>query len=123
MNQECLRLTAMPMALLEQVLNLARVINLMYYKDEDGNTLVIGRIFSLATHSTLSIWYLNNNRDIYPFYEIYILVQFMMSECYNTWPSFDEYLHCYSFDIEHLLLEQICGHKVSGFGSITNKFE
>ncbi|KAM7486315.1 hypothetical protein LguiA_002324 [Lonicera macranthoides] len=34
MNQECLRPTAVPMALLERVLNLARVINIMY-KDED----------------------------------------------------------------------------------------
>ncbi|KAM7486333.1 hypothetical protein LguiA_002342 [Lonicera macranthoides] len=34
MNQECLGSTAVPMALLERVLNLARVINIMY-KDED----------------------------------------------------------------------------------------
>ncbi|KAM7490781.1 hypothetical protein LguiA_033702 [Lonicera macranthoides] len=37
MNQECLRPTVVPMAMLERVLNLARVINILY-KDEDGYT-------------------------------------------------------------------------------------
>lgn len=37
MNQECLRPTAVPMTLLDRVLNLSRVINLLY-KDDDGYT-------------------------------------------------------------------------------------
>ncbi|KAM7490766.1 hypothetical protein LguiA_033687 [Lonicera macranthoides] len=37
MNQECLRPTSVPMALLERVLNLTRVLNIMY-KDGDGYT-------------------------------------------------------------------------------------
>ncbi|KAL7228881.1 hypothetical protein ACSBR2_007551 [Camellia fascicularis] len=36
-NQECLRPTAVPMPLLLRVVNLARVINVLY-KDEDGYT-------------------------------------------------------------------------------------
>lgn len=35
MNQECLSPTAVPMALLDRVMNLARFMNLVY-KDEDG---------------------------------------------------------------------------------------
>ncbi|KAM7493646.1 hypothetical protein LguiB_028255 [Lonicera macranthoides] len=43
MNQECLRPTSVPMTLLERVLNLTRVLNIMY-KDEDGYTHVKTRV-------------------------------------------------------------------------------
>lgn len=48
MNQECLGPTAVPMALLERVLNLARVINLVY-KDEDGYTHAKTRVKNFVT--------------------------------------------------------------------------
>ncbi|KAM7486326.1 hypothetical protein LguiA_002335 [Lonicera macranthoides] len=48
MNQECLGPTAVPMALLERVLNLARVINLVY-KDEDGYTHAKTRVKNFIT--------------------------------------------------------------------------
>ncbi|KAM7486335.1 hypothetical protein LguiA_002344 [Lonicera macranthoides] len=48
MNQECISPTAVPMALLERVLNLARVINLVY-KDEDGYTHAKTRIKNFVT--------------------------------------------------------------------------
>ncbi|KAM7486328.1 hypothetical protein LguiA_002337 [Lonicera macranthoides] len=48
MNQECLSPTVVPMALLERVLNLARVINLVY-KDEDGYTHAKTRVKNFIT--------------------------------------------------------------------------
>ncbi|KAM7493650.1 hypothetical protein LguiB_028259 [Lonicera macranthoides] len=48
MNQECLHPTAVPMALLERVLNLARVINILY-KDEDGFTHAKTRVKNFVT--------------------------------------------------------------------------
>ncbi|KAM7486312.1 hypothetical protein LguiA_002321 [Lonicera macranthoides] len=48
MNQECLGPTAMLMSLLERVLNLARVINLLY-KDEDGYTNAKTRVKNFIT--------------------------------------------------------------------------
>ncbi|KAM7486223.1 hypothetical protein LguiA_002232 [Lonicera macranthoides] len=48
MNQECLGPTAVPMALLERVLNLARVINLLY-KDEDWYTNAKTRVKNFIT--------------------------------------------------------------------------
>ncbi|KAM7486317.1 hypothetical protein LguiA_002326 [Lonicera macranthoides] len=48
MNQECLGTTAVPMALLDRVLNLARVINLVY-KDEDGYTHAKTRVKNFIT--------------------------------------------------------------------------
>ncbi|KAM7486349.1 hypothetical protein LguiA_002358 [Lonicera macranthoides] len=53
MNQECISPTAMPMALLERVLNLAHVINLMY-KDEDGFKVQV-RVID-GTCSSFLLW-------------------------------------------------------------------
>ncbi|KAM7490779.1 hypothetical protein LguiA_033700 [Lonicera macranthoides] len=48
MNQECLHPTDVPMAMLERVLNLARVINILY-KDEDGYTHAKTRVKNFVT--------------------------------------------------------------------------
>ena len=47
-NQECLHPTAVTMALLERVLNLARIINLVY-EDEDGYTHAKIRVKNFVT--------------------------------------------------------------------------
>ncbi|KAM7493651.1 hypothetical protein LguiB_028260 [Lonicera macranthoides] len=94
MNQECLRLTAMPMALLERVLNLARIINLVYYKDEDG-----------YTHA--KSW----------------VKKFVAALLIESLESSKEVENISSSQEGIPLLKTMTRHKVSGFGSITNKFE